>query len=391
MTDKQRIETRLVHTGEPKVDGAVALPIFQSSTFLSEEGLGYHDIRYARLSNTPNHIALHEKLASIEGAEAALVTSSGMAAISTTLLTLLGTGDHLLAQNVLYGGTYDLVTKDFPGYGISLDLVSGSDPDEWKAKLRPETKAFYVESISNPLMGVPRLDDVVAFCREHDLTSIIDNTFATPVNFRPAEHGFDLVMHSATKYLNGHTDVIAGAVIGKRDLVDRVKHKLDHLGGSLDTHACFLLHRGLKTLALRVRHQNASALAIAKFLDGHKAVSRTHYPGLESHAGHAIAARLFEGFGGMFSFEFEGGVEAVDRLFRRLSVPISAPSLGGPETLVTRPAASSHAGLTPAEREKAGISDGLVRVSVGLEATEDLIEDFSQALDGRPNGTSRSQ
>jgi cystathionine beta-lyase/cystathionine gamma-synthase len=205
---------------------------------------------------------------------------------------------------------------------------------------------------------------------------------ATPVNFRPAERGFDLVLHSATKYLNGHSDIVAGAVAGRRDLVAAAKHTLDHLGGSLDPHACFLLERGLKTLAVRVRQQNDSALRIARFLAAHPAVAVVHHPGLESHPRHARAREWFAGAGGMVSFELRDGPAAAERWMSRLTIPICAPSLGGPETLVTRPATTSHAGLDSEARRRQGIGDGLIRVSVGLEAPEDLIEDFARALEG---------
>jgi cystathionine beta-lyase/cystathionine gamma-synthase len=210
---------------------------------------------------------------------------------------------------------------------------------------------------------------------------MIDNTLASPVNFRPLEHGFDLSLHSATKYLNGHSDIVAGAVIGRRDLITRITHRLNHLGGSLDPHAAFLLHRGLKTLGLRVRHQNASALAIAGFLAGHPAVATVNYPGLERHPRHARARKLFAGFGGVLSFEVAGGVKAADRLIARTELAISAPSLGGVETLITRPATTSHAGMSADQRRQLGIADGLIRLSVGIEATDDLIADLTQALD----------
>jgi cystathionine beta-lyase/cystathionine gamma-synthase len=385
MTNRSsHIETKLIHAGEPepRIDGAVTMPIFQTAMFESAGEKSYHEIRYLRLNNTPNHVALHAKLAALENAEAALVTSSGMAAISTALLALLSNGDHFLAQNCLYGGTHDLVTKDLVGYGITHSFVDGSKPDTWEAALRPNTKLMYVESIANPLLDVPDLEAVVAFAKRHGLITLIDNTFASPVNFRPAEVGFDLSLHSATKYLNGHSDLVAGAVIGRADLVTRVTHRLNHLGGTLDPHACFLLHRGLKTLALRVGYQNRSALAIASFLEGHKAVRKVVYPGLASHPQHEIARRMFDGFGGMLSFEVGGGVEAAERFMARTTLPVVAPSLGGIETLLTRPATTSHSGLSAAERERIGIRDGLIRVSVGIEHTDDLIADFGQALGG---------
>jgi cystathionine beta-lyase/cystathionine gamma-synthase len=378
------LETMLIHAGEPRplISGAVSTPIFQSSTFEYAGQKSYHDLRYIRLSNTPNHDVLHRKLAALEGADAALVAGSGMAAISATLLTVLAGGGHLLAQDCLYGGTYDLLTHDFPGMGIEVDFVDGDEPASWREMIRPTTKAIYVEAMSNPLLGVSDLRAAVDFAAENGLLSIIDNTFASPVNLRPTELGFDLSLHSATKYLNGHTDLVAGAVIGRRELVAEIGRKLNHLGGVLDPHACFLLNRGMKTLAVRVRHQNESALRVARFLEQHPGISRVNYPGLESHPNHLRACELFDGFGGVLSFELDGGVAAADRFISRATIPISAPSLGGVETLITRPATTSHSGMTPRERAQAGISDGLVRLSVGLEASDDLLEDFALALEG---------
>ncbi|MCI0488996.1 MAG: aminotransferase class I/II-fold pyridoxal phosphate-dependent enzyme [Blastocatellia bacterium] len=379
----KRIETALIHEGEPepRINGAVSMPIFQSSTFEYTGESSYHEVRYLRLNNSPNHIVLHKKLAALEGAESALVTASGMAAITTTLLTLLASGDHLLAQNCLYGGTHDFLTKDFASFGIAYDFIDAYDPASWESKLQPNTRALYVETMTNPLLEVADLKAVVEFAEKHDLVTMIDNTFASPINFRPAEWGFDISMHSCTKYLNGHTDIVAGAVIGRADLIEKIKHKLDHLGGTLDPHAAFLLHRGMKTLALRVRYQNESALRIAQFLERHPAVSRVNYPGLESHPAHTRARELFDGFSGMLSFELKGGADASQNLIRNVRLPIVAPSLGGVETLITRPSTTSHAGLSAEDRERLGISDGLIRLSVGIEATEDIIEDFEQALD----------
>ena len=376
------IETKLIHAGEPEplIGGAVAMPIFQSATFAYRGEQNYHDLRYIRLSNTPNHEVLHRKLAALENAEAALVAGSGMAAISATLLALLGSGDHLMAQDCLYGGTHDLLTGDLPALEISTDFIDANDPPSWREQLTTRTRAIYVETVSNPLMSVADLNAVVEFAAAHGLVSIIDNTFASPVNFRPAEAGFDLSLHSCTKYLNGHSDIVAGAVIGRSSLVQKVAHKLNHLGGVLDPHACFLLHRGMKTLAVRVRYQNESALKIARFLEAHPKVRRVNYPGLESNPDHLRACELLDGFGGMLSFELEGGLAAADSFIDHVTLPISAPSLGGVESLITRPATTSHSGMTPEERARAGIAEGLIRFSVGLEATEDLIEDFTRAL-----------
>lgn len=378
------LQTQLVHAGEPepRIEGAVTMPIFQSATFESAGGGNYHDLRYGRLSNTPNHHALHRKLATVAGAEAALVTASGMAAISTALLTVLHQGDHLLVQAGLYGGTHDFVVHDLPSFGIRFDFIDADRPETWAPLLRPETKAIYVETLSNPLLSMPDLEAVVRFAREHRLAALIDNTFPSPVNFRPCPFGFDLALHSATKYLNGHSDLVAGAVIGRQELVNRVLLRLNHLGGSLDAHACFLLHRGLKTLALRVEFQNRSTLEIARFLAAHPRVVRVNYPGLPDHPQHERARRLLHGFGGMLSFELEGGATAATRLLERVQLPVVAPSLGGVETLITRPAATSHAGLSAEERQRLGIGEGLVRLSVGIEDTADLIADLGQALDG---------
>jgi len=254
MSKNHKIDTKLIHAGEPKVryGNAVSMPIFQSSTFEVSGKADYHDLKYIRLNNTPNHIALHGKLAALENGEEALVASSGMAAISTTLLTFLKSGDHFLAHESLYGGTHDLINKDFPDLGISCDYIDGRNSDGWEEKLRPETKLIYVETITNPLLDVLDLNAVVIFAKQHNLLSLIDNTFASPVNYRPIEHGFDLSLHSATKYLNGHTDIVAGAVIGSQELVTKVRHKLNHLGGALDPNACFLMHRGMKTLSIRM-------------------------------------------------------------------------------------------------------------------------------------------
>jgi cystathionine beta-lyase/cystathionine gamma-synthase len=378
----KHIDTKLIHAGEPepRVLGSVCMPIFQSAMFEYGGEKGYHDLKYIRLNNTPNHAALHAKLAALENAEAALVTASGMAAISTALFAVLSQGDHLLAQDCLYGGTYDLITKDLPNLGITFDFIDGNDPGSWEKKLKPSTKAIYVETMTNPLIQVANLKAVVDFAKAHRLVSMIDNTFASPINFRPPEWGFDLSLHSCTKYLNGHSDIVAGAVIGKADLVEKTVHKLNHLGGTLDPHACFLLHRGMKTLGVRVRYQNESTLKIARFLEGHPAILKVNYPGLTSHPAHERARSLFDGFSGMLSFEVKGGLEAAERFMKKTTLPVIAPSLGGIETLLTRPATTSHSGLSPKEREALGISDALIRMSVGIESPEDIIEDFKQAL-----------
>jgi len=376
------IDTKVIHAGEPtpRIAGAVSMPIFQTAMFEYSGEKTYDQIRYIRLNNTPNHLALHAKLAALEDAEAALVAASGMAAITTSMLTVLSAGDHLLIQDCLYGGTHDFVTRDLASFGIHYSFIDADQPASWLEQLRPNTKAIYVEAMTNPLLQVADLEAAVRFAREHGLVSMIDNTFPSPVNFRPCEWGFDLSLHSATKYLNGHSDIVAGAVIGRATLVESITRKLNHLGGTLDPHAAFLLHRGLKTLAVRMRQHNESALRIARLLEEHPAVRRVNYPGLKSHPRHERACKLFGGFSGMLSFELRGGLQAAELFMKAVRLPVIAPSLGGVETLVTLPATTSHSGMSPEDRRRLGISDGLIRVSIGIESTDDLLEDFSRAL-----------
>jgi cystathionine beta-lyase/cystathionine gamma-synthase len=380
------LSTRLVHAGEasPRIGGALSAPIFQTSTYETGDEARYEDVRYHRLNNSPNHRILAAKLASAEGADEAVVTGSGMAAISTALLSCLEAGDHLLVQRGLYGGTFSLVTGELAAFGISHTFVDGADPDSWAAALRPETRALYVEAITNPLLEVGELAAAAAFARERGLTSLIDATFATPVNLRPLELGFDLVLHSASKYLNGHSDLVAGVIAGRAAPMARALHRLNHLGGCLSPHGCFLLYRGLKTLALRVRAQNEGAAALAAALAAHPAVVRVRYPGLPEDPSHQRASRWFSGFGGMLSFDLAGGAAAADALIARLTWAVYAPSLGGPETLITLPSRTTHLSVPRAERLQQGITDGLVRVSVGIEDPEDLTADFLRALDAIP-------
>ncbi len=376
------LDTKLIHAGEPRprYGGAVVLPIFQSAMLEQVDGANYHDLGYIRLNNSPNHKALHEKLAALEGAQAGLVTASGMAAISTAILTSLGSGGHLLVQDSLYGGTHDFLTQDLLALGGAFDFIDAENPASWKAALRPNTRAIYTEALTNPTLKVADHAAVTAFAREHGLVAMIDSTFASPINFRPIEHGYHLVLHSCTKYLNGHSDIVAGAVLGDADRIRQITLKLNHLGGSLDPHACFLLHRGIKTLGVRMRHQNQSALAIAGYLETRKEVSRVNYSGLKSHPAHDRAASLFEGHGGVLSFDLKGGGAAASKFIRHTSLPVHTFSLGGVETLIIQPSKSSHAGMSREDRERVGVTDGMIRLSVGLEATEDLIQDFERAF-----------
>jgi cystathionine beta-lyase/cystathionine gamma-synthase len=377
------IETVAVHGDQrrPHPEGSLVHPIYQGTVYAVEPGTDYHDIRYHRLSTTPSQLDLHARLAALEGGEAAVATASGMAAITTTLLSLLRAGDHLLASDCLYGGTHDFLTEHAEDLGWSCSFVDAQRPQTWAAAVTPSTRVFVLETISNPLVRVPRLREVAAFARTHDLVSVIDNTFATPVNFRPLAAGFDVVCHSATKYLNGHSDLVAGCVVASADRIGRVRAALNHYGGALDPHAGYMLARGLRTLALRVTAQNANAAALARFLDEHPRVRQVNHPSLPAHPDHAHAVELLSGFGGMLSVRLHGGTAATQRVLDALTIPTVAPSLGGVESLVTVPAQTSHAGMSPAERERVGVTDDLVRVSCGIEGTDDLLADFAHALE----------
>nr|PZM97569.1 MAG: cystathionine beta-lyase [Thermocrispum agreste] len=376
------IETAAVHAGErrPGPEGSLVFPIYQGTVYQSRSGESYDEIQYLRMSTTPSQQYLADKLAELEQAEAAVATASGMAAISATLLSVLRAGDHLLVANVLYGGTASLLAKFADRLGWTYTFVDPQQPGTWQDALTPRTKALYVETISNPLIRVSRVREVADFCRRHGLVSIVDNTFASPVNLRPIRLGFDLVLHSATKYLGGHSDLVAGCVVGRADLVRQVRATQNLFGGSLDPHTGFLLARGIKTLGVRVRQQNANAGAIARFLAARPEVAEVHYPGLPSHPDHEYAAGLLDGFGGMLSFRLVGGERAVDALFDALRLPYVAPSLGGVETTITKPAVTSHASVGADHRARIGLPDDLVRLSCGIEAADDLVADFEQAL-----------
>ncbi|HEY3594269.1 MAG TPA: PLP-dependent transferase [Polyangiaceae bacterium] len=383
MQTKRNMQTLVVHAGErrPGPEGSVVFPIYQGTVFELSPGSGYHDIQYGRLSSTPSQTYLHDKLRALEGAEAALATSSGMAAISTTLLTFLKNGDHFLIANSLYGGTHDFVTKHAAELGWTYTSVDPHAPETWAAAVTPKTRLFYVEAIVNPTMRVPKHREVAAFSKKAGILSIVDSTFANPINFQPLALGFDLVVHSATKYLNGHSDIVAGALMGSQENVTAIRKSLNLYGGSLDPHAGFLLARGIKTMAIRVKAHNENGMKLAEFLGGHRAVESVSYPGLASHPDHAHAAQLFSGFGGMIALRVRGGTAAAEKMLAALELPAVAPSLGGVETLITRPATTSHAGMAPDDRRRLGIADDLIRISCGIEAADDLIADFGRALD----------
>jgi cystathionine beta-lyase/cystathionine gamma-synthase len=378
----KEIQTRAIHAGRrlPRIEAAVVTPIFQSSTY-EYHGESYHDVGYLRLSNTPNHRVLGNRIADLEGSESAVVTGSGMAAISSVLLALLSTGDHLLVQDCLYGGTSGLLGSELDRLGIGHTTIDAQNRASWEHCLTHSTRAIYVETLTNPLLELGDLEGISEFAKANGLVSIIDNTFASPAQCRPVELGFDIVIESCTKYMNGHNDLVAGSVAGKAVHIGCVKRTLDHLGGHLDAQGCFLLERGLKTLGLRLAHQARSAARIAEFLSEHPAVSKVHYPGLPTHPQHERAKRLLDCFGGMMSFELRGGLRAAERFLANLEIPVVAASLGGAESLIVRPAAAVHSGLSPEERARAGISDSLIRLSIGLEGTDDLIADLAKALD----------
>ncbi len=374
-----RPATLCIHAGthlDPATGGACS-PIFTSTAFAYPNPA--NENVYPRYFNVPNQRVIHRKLAALEQGEAALVFGSGMAAISTLLLTHLKPGDHAVFQADLYGGTHQLVTTELPRLGIATSFCRSAD--ECAAALRSNTRLTYVESPSNPLLRCIDLAAIAALGRERGVLTIIDNTFATPINQNPIALGIDAVVHSATKYLNGHSDVNAGVVVSSASQIRALTETARLYGGMLEAQACYQLERGLKTLALRVRQHNENAGRLARYLQAHPAVARVNYPGLVDHPDHAIAARQMRGFGGMLSFELrEPG--RVDALLSRLRVVLPALSLGGVESLVCLPSRTSHRKLSPVEREQVGISDGLVRVSVGVEDIEDLVEDFGQALGG---------
>ena len=344
-----------------------------------EEGYPRDRFIYSRYGN-PTQWAVQEKLAALESAESAIVFSSGMAAITSTVLTLMDKGAHVVASNELYGGTYNLFNQELPSLGMSATLVDPRDPAAIEAAIRPETQILYFEAITNPLLKVIDIPMLAAVAEKHHLRLVIDATFATPIACRPLEHGADIVVHSASKYLNGHSDLIAGVAAGSRKLIDQLWPRMLTYGGCLDPHACFLLERGLKTLAIRMKAHQASAHALARHLEAHPRIRRVFYPLLESHPDHAVARRLLENGTGNITFVVDGGDAAALRLLDALTVPKQATSLGGVESLISLPFNTSQAGFTPHQRVAMGIDPGCVRLSVGIEDPEDLIADFDQAL-----------
>ncbi len=383
------LSTRAVHAGthdDPRT-GAVGTPIYQCSTFILnedqygavEDGYARDRFIYSRYGN-PSQWAVQEKLAALEGAESAMVFSSGMAAITATVLALVDKGAHVVAASDLYGGTYNLFNQEFPTLGMSATLVDSYDLDAIEAAIQPETQLLYFEVITNPVLKVVDIPGLVAIARRHNLRLVVDSTFAPPPVMRPLELGVDVVIHSASKYLNGHSDLIAGVAAGPRKLIDMIWPRLLNYGGSLDPHACFLLERGLKTLPIRMRAHEESATALAKFLEGHPRVEKVLYPMLPSHPDHARAKQLMKMGTGNVTFFVKGGDSAALRLLDHLHLPKQATSLGGVESLISLPFNSSQATMTARQRAEIGIHPGCVRLSVGIEDAADLIADFEQAL-----------
>jgi len=360
--------------GEP-----VAAPVTQSSTFIAPLGPA-DDVLYTRYGNNPNQLRLAERLARLEGAEDAIFLASGMGATALAHLAVLRPGDHLLTSEWIYGGTRRLFAEDFARLGIEVSFVDPDRRRDWRSKARKNTRAIFVESPTNPVMRVLDLEWLSILTRERGIPLIVDSTFASPINFRPLEHGADVVIHSVTKYLNGHTDVIAGAVAGSAAVVDEVRSRMRVWGQSIDPHCAWLVERGMKTLELRVQRHNASAMTIATWLEAQRKVAKVHYPGLASHPDHALAARTLSGFGGMVGLELAGGPKAAERCLKAVRLISHAPSLGGVESLISEPRFTSHAAMTAEQRAAAGIPDGFLRLSVGLEDPEDLIADLARGL-----------
>jgi cystathionine gamma-synthase len=362
----------------------MAQPIYQTSTFQvtdSDQQLRAtgSDMFYTRYGN-PTHTAVERAIAELEGTDAALLFASGMNAITTSILALVKSGDHIVAQQDLYGGVTKFLTTWAPKVGIETTFVDTTDHDQHARAIRPNTKLLYLESPTNPTLRVVDLRKAATLAREHGLTTLIDSTFATPINTRPSEFGIDVVLHSGTKYLGGHTDLICGAAAGRRDLIDKIHETRTTLGGVMDPHAAFLLLRGIKTLSVRVERQNESALRVAEFLARHPKVRSVNYPFLKGHPQRSLAMEQMKGGGGLLSFEVEGTGEDAKKVSDSLRLFTLAPSLGGVESLISIPVLTSHAMISAEHRAKMGVTEQLIRLSVGIENANDLIADLDQAL-----------
>lgn len=368
-----------------KKNGPMALPIYQTSTFEvtdNDEQLRVtgSDSYYTRYGNPTNSVA-ERTVAALEGVDAALTFSSGMGAITTTLMALLKAGDHVVAQRDVYGGTHKFLSQWLPKFGVETTLVDTTDYSQHERAIRPNTKILYVESPTNPAIRVVDMERVAGMAKQQGLISMIDSTFGTPINQHPAQYGFDLIMHSGTKYLSGHTDLICGVVAGRKELIEKILATRTTIGNCMDPHAAWMLVRGLKTLAVRVARQNDNALRVAEFLQQHAKVRRVHYPFLKSHPQNGLARAQMSGGGGMVTFEVEGSGEDARRVSEALRLFTLAPSLGGVESLVCIPVLTSHLNVPEEERRKMGVTEQMLRLSVGIEHAEDLIADLEQALE----------
>jgi len=383
---KRRVETAAVRGASDleKKNGPVTPPIYQTSTFEVTDNEGQIRItttdRYYTRWGNPTLTLAEETIAALEGTEAARVFASGMGAITTTVLALLKAGDHIVAQRDIYGGVTKFFSEWLPKLGIETTFVDTNEYDQHARAIRPNTRMLYLESPTNPSLRIVDMRKTAALAKQHGLISMIDSTFGTPINQHPAEYGIDLVMHSGTKYLSGHADLTCGVVSGRRDLIERIDDSRKTLGNCMDPHAAFLLIRGLKTLAVRVARHNENALRVAEFLEGHAKVRSVHYPFLKSHQQYAIAREQMSGGSGMVTFEVDGSADDARRVSEAMRMFTLATSLGGVESLVSIPVLTSHAMISAEQRAQMGVTDQMVRLSVGIEAVEDLIADLDQAL-----------
>lgn len=385
---KRHQETEAVRGGTDlsKKNGPLVTPIFQTSTFEVTDNdqqlrATPTDMFYTRYGNPTNTVA-ESAIAELEGADAALLFSSGMNAITTSILALVKNGDHIVAQEDIYGGTTKFLSSWLPKLGVETTFVETANYDQHARAIRPNTKLLYVESPTNPTLKVVDLRKISALAKQHGLITAIDSTFATPINQRPVEFGIDLVMHSGTKYFAGHSDLISGVVAGRKDLIGTVHSTRTTLGGNMDPHAAWLLLRGIKTLAVRVQRQNESALRVAEYLAQNRKVKRVYYPFAEGHPQRALAIEMMQGGGGVLTFEIDGSHEDARRLSESLNLFTLAPSLGGVDSLVSIPVLTSHAMISAEHRHKMGVTEQMIRLSVGIENVDDLIADLEQALAG---------
>jgi cystathionine beta-lyase/cystathionine gamma-synthase len=357
----------------------IAPPLHQSSTFVNPIGSD-EEVLYSRYGNNPNQVELAKKYALLEGADESIFVASGMGATALAHLAVLRPGDHLISSTWIYGGTQKLFDEELARFGIEVTYVNPDQPRLWRKSVRKSTRAMFVETPTNPLMRVVDLAPIAHVAEAEGLALLVDATFASPINFRPIEHGADVVITSATKYLNGHSDVIAGAVAGSSSFVEEVNRLMRLWGQAIDPHAAWLIDRGMRTLSVRMERHNANGLAVAQWAEGQEGIAKVHYPGLPSHPDHERAKAVLDGFGGMVGLEPEGGVQAAERLLKKLKLITHAPSLAGVETLVSEPRLTSHKSIGPEGRAKMGIPDGFLRLSCGIEDAEDIIGDLAQAI-----------